>query len=145
MFGPHLVLEGYGCSKKKCGDVGFLYRTLDEFPSVIGMTKIMPPHIQQYLGKPDKLWGVSGFVIIAESHIAIHTFPERGFLTLDIFSCKDFEIEKAIGFVTERFKVSKYDHQVFHRGEDYPKDIRKTVRLVAADRRQLQVAAPLRA
>jgi S-adenosylmethionine decarboxylase len=140
MFGPHLVLEGYGCSKKTLGDVGFLYRTLDEYPDVIGMTKIMPPHIQQYLEKPDKLWGVSGFVIIAESHIAIHTFPERNFLTLDIFSCKDFDIDLAVSFVTDRFKIQRYDHNIFNRGEDYPRDIRETVRLVKMDRGELRVA-----
>ena len=144
MFGPHLILEGYGCSKKKLGDVGFLYRTLDEFPALIGMTKIMPPHVQQYLESPDKLWGISGFVIIAESHIAIHTFPERGFLTLDIFSCKDFEIEKAIDLVVESFEIENYDHKVFSRGEDYPRDIRKTVRLVASDRADLRSAGSSR-
>lgn len=140
MFGPHLILEGYGSSKKRLGDVGYLYRSLDEFPALIGMTKIMPPHVQQYLDKPDKLWGVSGFVIIAESHIAIHTFPERGFFTLDIFSCKSFEVQKAIDFVVDRFKIAKYDYQLLDRGEDYPKDIRRSVRLVASDRRQLRSA-----
>ena len=145
MFGPHLVLEGYGGSKKRLGDVGFLYRTLDEYPGVIGMTKIMPPHVQQYLDKPEKLWGVSGFVIIAESHIAMHTFPERGFLTLDIFSCKDFMIESAIDYVVGKFKIERYDHKVFNRGEDYPRDIRQSVRLVASDRNRIRTPHHIRA
>ena len=33
--------------------------------------------------------GLSGFVLIAESHISIHTFPRRGFVTADVYSCQD--------------------------------------------------------
>jgi S-adenosylmethionine decarboxylase len=134
MFGPHLILEGYGCSRKTLGDVALLYKILDEYPDMIGMTKIMPPHVQQYLEKPDKLWGLSGFVIIAESHIAIHTFPERNFLTLDIFSCKDFLIETAIDYVVDNFHMRRHEHKVLGRGADYPRDIRKAVGVMKAGR-----------
>ena len=43
-----------------------------------------------------------GFVIIAESHISVHTFPEHGYVWVDIFSCKEFETDGA----TERIMLN---------------------------------------
>ena len=142
MYGPHLILEGYDSPKSKLGSVGFIYRTLDEFPSLIGMTKIMPPHVQKHLTPGNPAWGVSGFVIIAESHIAIHTYPEIGFLALDVFSCKDFDLEKAVSFAVRKFSLTRYGHKLLNRGEDYPKDVAVSGRIVCADRRRFRGAAP---
>ena len=50
-----------------------------------------------------------GFVLIAESHISIHTFPERGYLSLDIFSCKDFDHEQAVDYATELFGIARHE------------------------------------
>ena len=43
--------------------------------------------------------GISGFVIIAESHISVHTFPGRDYVNIDIFSCKSFDHEQALADV----------------------------------------------
>ena len=50
-----------------------------------GDSKIMPPYVFRYHGEVPEDWGVSGVVLIAESHISIHTFPDKGYLSLDIF------------------------------------------------------------
>jgi S-adenosylmethionine decarboxylase len=139
MFGPHLVLEGYGGDAKLLGDVGHTYRVLDEYPAFIGMTKIMPPHVQQYLDRESDIWGVSGFVIIAESHIAIHTFPEQNFLTLDIFSCKDFDIQPAIDYITKKYRLKRHVDKLFNRGEDYPRSAVESSALISSTRRNLKV------
>jgi S-adenosylmethionine decarboxylase len=141
MYGPHLILEGYDSPKKKLGSVGFIYRTLDEFPALIGMTKIMPPHVQKHLTPGNPSWGVSGFVIIAESHIAIHTYPELGFFAMDVFSCKEFDVEKAVKFAVKRFGLTRYEHKLLNRGEDYPKDIEESGRIIGADRRKFSRSA----
>ena len=134
MFGPHLILEGYGGNPIKLGDVGGMYDLLDAFPARIHMTKIMPPHVQKHLDAPNPLWGVSGFVMIAESHIALHTFPENGFVSLDIFSCKDFKIECAVGIVVEEFGLEHYEKKVLCRGRHYPRDIQDTSKIIESDR-----------
>ena len=95
-FGPHLMLDGYGCDKKKLQDLNLIYRILDELPSRIGMTKIMPPYVFRHGDPADKAYGVSGFVLIAESHISVHTFPQRRFLNVDVFSCEPFDVENAV-------------------------------------------------
>src|SRR5215831_19512661 len=75
--GSHLMLDGYGCEQKKLEDLEHIYRILEEYPGTIGMTKIMPPYVFRYTGVRPENWGVSGFVLIAESHISVHTFPEK--------------------------------------------------------------------
>jgi S-adenosylmethionine decarboxylase len=52
-------------------------------------------------------WGISGFVFIAESHIGVHTFVERNYVNIDVFSCKDFDTEKAIEDFREGFQLVK--------------------------------------
>ncbi len=141
MYGPHLILEGYEAPKKRLGNVGHIYGMLDKFPEVIGMTKIMPPHVQKYLGAGDPVWGVSGFVIIAESHIAVHTYPEKNFFVLDVFSCKDFDELKAVDFVVKQLSPLRYEHKLLSRGEDYPKDIVESRSIVCGDRNRFQRAA----
>jgi S-adenosylmethionine decarboxylase len=141
LYGPHLILEAYDSPRSKLASVGHIYRTLDEFPEVIGMTKIMPPHVQKYLAPGDPKWGVSGFVIIAESHIAIHTYPESGFFALDVFSCKEFDIDKAVEFAIKKFRFTRYNHNLLSRGEDFPKDIIESTEIVRRDRIGLRKVA----
>ena len=134
MYGPHLIVDGYGASKSLLSSVSYIYGVLDAMPGKIGMTKIMPPHVQQYSEKSNDEWGISGFVIIAESHIAVHTYPNKGFLVMDIFSCKDFDIDAARDHIKEVFKIKRMDHRLLGRGADYPKDIEKAARVATRDR-----------
>lgn len=77
-FGLHLTLDGYGGSQERLANLDLIYEFLEHCPDLIHMTKIMPPYVFKYHAKVPEDWGVSGFVLIAESHISIHTFPERG-------------------------------------------------------------------
>jgi S-adenosylmethionine decarboxylase len=74
-FGQHLILDGYGGNSKKMENIELIYNFLDTYPEKMEMTKIMPPYVFKYLGKKPEDWGLSGVVLIAESHISIHTFP----------------------------------------------------------------------
>lgn len=62
--------------------------------------------------------GLSGVVVIAESHIAIHSWPEHQCASVDIFTCsKDMEPQAAIDFLTRIFKAQKVDVKSIDRGE----------------------------
>ncbi len=119
-FGPHLMLDGYGCEKSKLTDIEIIYSLLDELPSIIGMTKIMPPYVFQYKGLKPEDWGLSGFVLIAESHISIHTFPDKNYLSFDIFSCKPFQHELAVKHLIEKFGIKNQEINVVDRGLNFP-------------------------
>ena len=136
MFGPHLTLDLYGCSKKKLKEVGFVYNFLDEMPGLVGMTKIMPPYTFSYSGLKPEDWGVSGIVLIAESHISIHTFPEKGYASVDIFSCKDFDVEQATDVIVSKLEAKTYEKNFFSRGRHFPKDIWRNNQMMTMSRSQ---------
>ena len=115
----HLIVDGYGAPKEKLTDTDLVYTFLDGFPHAIGMTKIVPPQVYTYHGKTAEDWGVSGFVLIAESHISIHTFPERQYINIDIFSCKDFDATSSLDDVKRTFDLSEVKVWTLDRGIDY--------------------------
>ena len=124
-FGLHLTLDGYGCSRDALADTLAIYQFLDRAPAEIGMTKIMSPHVIDYRPPPDRPpedWGVTGFVIIAESHISIHTFPEALYLSLDIFSCKPFNTNDAARMVIEQFQIGRVEVNLLDRGLEVPRN-----------------------
>ena len=139
-FGPQLVLDLYGCNKEKLADQKFIYRLLDGLPTHIGMTKIADPHLIYYEGQEGSFdkGGLSGFVLIAESHIAIHTFVEQEHAFIDIFSCKDFDIEKAEKLLTEQLEAKKVEKQVFSRGREFPKEVTVVEQIVKKDRKAVK-------
>ncbi len=115
----HLVIDGYGGDPKKLQDVDLIQGFLDEYPSTIGMTKVVPPQVYTYHGKVPGDWGVSGFVIIAESHISIHTFPDRGYVNIDIFSCKEFDADASLDDVKAAFSLTSVRTLTLERGLEY--------------------------
>jgi S-adenosylmethionine decarboxylase len=115
----HLIIDGYGANRKMLESEDMIYDLLDRYPSQIGMTKVAPPQVFKYIGsKPDD-WGISGFVLIAESHISIHTFPDRCYVNIDIFSCKDFDSEYAIQELKAIFEFDEIQKYLLNRGLEY--------------------------
>ncbi len=103
----HLIIDGYSSEPQILQDERFLYQWLDSYPSKIGMTKISSPFIFRYLGSRPEDRGISGFVFIAESHISLHTFVERCYVNIDVFSCRDFNAQQVINDLKEKFRLTK--------------------------------------
>lgn len=137
-FGTHLMMDGYGCDRQRLEDLSLIYNFLSEYPAEMKMTKIMPPYVFRYDAKNHQDWGISGFVLIAESHISIHTFPEKNYLSLDIFSCKDFDSDHAIAYVSTLFAVQKREVKLLDRGLEFPKSIRQSAHIVRQERHCLE-------
>ena len=115
----HLIVDGVGGDPEKLKDVDRIYRFLDDYPSALQMTKITAPHVYTYRGAKADDWGVSGFVLIAESHISIHTFPERRYVNIDIFSCKEFDAEASLEDVKATFSLPNVKVWILERGLEY--------------------------
>ena len=137
MFGPHLTLDLYSCNKKTLLDSDFIYKMLDELPEIIGMTKISKPQILDYPGKKDSFdkGGISGFVLIAESHISIHTFAAQEYASVDIFSCKHFDIKTVESYFIEKLQAKKAEKHLISRGREFPKDVEKAKQIVIRSRK----------
>jgi len=111
----HLIIDGYGDNPKLMQDEQFLYQLLDSYPAQIGMTKISSPLVFRYVGSRPEDWGISGFVFIAESHISIHTFVERRYINVDVFSCKDFNAEQVIKDLKDKFQLTRFSSRLINR------------------------------
>jgi S-adenosylmethionine decarboxylase len=116
VFGPHLIIDGSRSDTQKLADRILVEQILNDYPAAIGMTKIGGPYMFEYQAPDPAYSGVSGLVVIAESHIAIHTFPVLDYFTLDIFSCKNFDHEKAIAYIKAAFNVQEMDRMLVQRG-----------------------------
>ena len=112
----HLIIDGFGANPRILENEELIYRFLDEYPSRIDMTKVAPPYVFRYVGTKPQDWGVSGFVVIAESHISIHTFPERRLVNVDVFSCKEFDAERVIKDIRAQFELTELETHLLDRG-----------------------------
>lgn len=115
-LGNHLVLDCYGCDRDKLDDKKAISSMLRELPELIGMKMISKPHVIEYKADVEPESGVTGFVLLAESHISIHTYPEKGYFAFDIFSCKEFDTKKAIDYIKARFGIKKIRKDIIKRG-----------------------------
>ena len=123
-FGLHVTVDASGCNKRKLASVTLVYDILNKLPDRIGMTKMTLPYVVKWLDKfANGTEGISGFVMIAESHISVHTFPDQDYVFMDIFSCRQFNAEMAIGYLTNAFEATKYEKHVLKRGADFNKKL----------------------
>ena len=140
MFGPHLVLDLYGCDPAALNSQDLIYRILDELPGLLRMRKITKPQILPYGGTEgtfDK-GGISAFVIIATSHISIHTFISQRYASVDIFSCKEFDAGRATAYISARLGARRIESNLLTRGREFPRDVRKSGSIVLRDREQIR-------
>ncbi len=123
-FGLHLMLDAYEGDKEKLNDMARVFRFLRDLPARIGMHTLMPPVVleAQDTGTGFDTGGYTGVVIIAESHISIHTFPDKGFFTMDVYSCSDFasEVDEIMNYTKETFGFGKHELQIVKRGLEFP-------------------------
>lgn len=110
-LGTHFLLELAGCPYEKLNDRNYVEQTLLGAAETAGATIVtstfhtFSPH------------GVSGVVVIAESHITIHTWPELGYAALDVFTCGDEAMpERAVKFCIEQFGASHHTYIEVKRG-----------------------------
>ena len=110
-LGRHLLLELKICNEEVLDDLDFIKDCLTEAAVQCGATVVGESfyHFSPY--------GVSGVVNIAESHIAIHTWPEHQYAAVDVFTCgEDVDPEKAASFITERLGAQSHSLIELRRG-----------------------------
>lgn len=120
-FGPHVTIDLIGCPKEILSDYELHFNYLKMLPGLIQMTPITQPYVFPYSGLVPEDRGITGIVIIAESHLSIHSFEDKGYSFIDIFSCKGFDVEKAIEITLSTFKPQTYELNIVERGKDFPR------------------------
>jgi S-adenosylmethionine decarboxylase len=121
-FGVHLTLDGYGGSPARLGDIGAVRTWLVQLPDCLGMSKLADPLLVEVGRRSDKdAGGITGVVLIAESHITIHTFPLRRFASADVYTCQNrLDKDWLLGYFRDTFDLAAIEHNLIIRGTQYP-------------------------
>jgi S-adenosylmethionine decarboxylase len=123
-FGEHLTIDGYGGDHDLLNNKNLVTRCLTELPKKLGMNILKEPEVvfAPSISEKDP-GGWSGFVIISESHISIHTFPARQFVSIDVYSCKNgMELEIVKNYFKEAFMLEELETNFIIRGKNYPQN-----------------------
>jgi S-adenosylmethionine decarboxylase len=121
-FGLHIMIDGYNAPRQLLANQVHLWSLLEDLPKLIGMHSIVEPQLVE-VGElnPKDPGGLSGFVMIAESHISFHTFPARGFITMDLYTCQSgIDRDWVIDLLKTSFALKDADVFVQERGMRYP-------------------------
>jgi S-adenosylmethionine decarboxylase len=107
--GMHLLIDLWGASQ--LDDPALIDRTLCAGALAAGAT-ILHSHFHHFTPNA----GVSGVVVLAESHISIHTWPERNYAALDVFMCGCCDPYKVIPFLQAAFAPERIEVDEQRRG-----------------------------
>lgn len=111
--GRHLIVDLWGA--ERLDDIAYIEETLREAVTVAGATLL---HIHLHHFTPNG--GVSGVAVLAESHISIHSWPERNYAALDVFMCGDAKPAATVPVLERAFRPSAVHVGTFYRGDDRP-------------------------
>lgn len=84
-LGRHMLVEFTGCDERRLADLELITEAMLRAARESGAT-ILTHRFHRFAG-PEGGQGVSGAVIISESHLAIHTWPEHAYAAVDLFTC----------------------------------------------------------
>src|SRR6266516_4422658 len=112
----HLMLELYNCDRGLLSNEPLIRQVLDEYPARVDMEKVSPVHLYDIETSNPLDAGLSGFVVIAQSHISLHAWPEYGEVDIDICSCKEFSQEDASTFAKKILQPDAVEAHIVVRG-----------------------------
>jgi S-adenosylmethionine decarboxylase len=107
--GTHLLVDLWGANR--LDEPEHIDQALREAALEAGAT-ILHSHFHHFTPNG----GVSGVVVLAESHISIHTWPERDFAAIDIFMCGACDPRDSIPVIEAAFRPSRVELQEERRG-----------------------------
>ncbi|GJM63523.1 adenosylmethionine decarboxylase [Persicobacter diffluens] len=109
--GKHLLLDLSNCTKPLLNDAAEVELILKQVAEESGAT-IVSSFIHQF-----KPVGVSGVIVIQESHLSIHTWPEEGFASFDFYSCGDsVDLEGSVERLVKAFEGEIHEMKIIDRG-----------------------------
>lgn len=111
-LGIHTILEFEGCPYERLADSGEVEQAFREAARRSNATVV--DSLFHYFNPH----GVSGVVVIAQSHFSVHTWPEHGYAAIDFFTCSDgVDISVAIRCLRERLQPERINRKTLKRGE----------------------------
>lgn len=110
-LGRHIIAEFYNCDREIVNNHALVEQYMNEAAEAANATIVTSDF---HMFNP---WGVSGAVIIQESHLTIHTWPEYGYAAVDLFTCGDsVNPWVAFEYLAEKFDAQKTESTEVPRG-----------------------------
>lgn len=132
--GSQVILDLYECGTNHLDDLRWVEVTLVNAARIAGAT------IVQSVFHKFAPWGISGVVVISESHLAIHIWPENRYAAIDVFTCGEtVRMDVASAFLQRAFRAGRSVQRTFTRGahartgyKERPREVRGKKEVVAA-------------
>ncbi|MFG1519145.1 MAG: adenosylmethionine decarboxylase [Thermoplasmataceae archaeon] len=117
--GVQIIADLYGVDQDLISESSGLYEIVEKAVKYSRLTKISSDY---YQFQPH---GVSGIVLLAESHLAFHTWPEHNLVTLDIYTCGEPEnADSAFNYIVSRLSPTSVEYKKLTRGKLVDEDVR---------------------
>ncbi len=129
-LGVHYLAEFHKCDRSALDNTELISEMMLEAVKISGATLIQP-FFHKFSPQ-----GVSGIVVVAESHFAIHTWPEHNYAAVDLFSCGEFGYDIALMHIRHQIKSQEYSVTKIERGLINPLD--KVISPVRTEQIRLQ-------
>jgi S-adenosylmethionine decarboxylase len=112
-LGTQVVLDLYECETGHLDDIAWVKKTLVQAALAAGATVV------ETVFHKFAPCGISGVVVIAESHLAIHIWPEHRYAAVDVFTCGDtVQMDVATALLAREFRSKRPVQRRFTRGDD---------------------------
>jgi S-adenosylmethionine decarboxylase len=109
--GSHLIIDLYGA--EGLDDLDRIDRAMRDCVAAAGATLL---HLHLHPFEPNG--GISGVAVLAESHISIHSWPERGYAALDVFMCGEAEPHRCVDVLKAAFRPERVAVKELLRGKE---------------------------
>ena len=110
-MGRHVIAELWGCDIEKLNDLKGVEKIMVNAALEAGA------EVREVAFHKFAPYGVSGVVIISESHLTIHSFPEHGYASIDVYTCGDrIDPNVACDFITKKLGATKRESIQVPRG-----------------------------
>ena len=137
-WGQHLVLDFNGCPKELLADKENILDWSKELVQAIDMVAYGEPIIEHFATHSHEAAGYTLLQMIETSNIAAHFAENIGQVYIDIFSCKAFDVEVALGICKKYFKPTEANMHNLDRG--FHKENRDAVRNLTKEGRNVRAA-----
>ena len=114
--GKHLIIDLWGA--EQLDNLTVVENAMREVVTACGATLL---HIHLHHFTPNG--GISGVAVLAESHISIHSWPERGYAALDVFMCGTSEPNNSLAVLQKAFKPKNIYVNEYKRGSVYEQNL----------------------
>ncbi|HXL05088.1 MAG: S-adenosylmethionine decarboxylase proenzyme [Firmicutes bacterium] len=102
ILGCHILIEAYDCDPKILDDIAVVEETMVNAALRAGA------EVREVAFHKFSPQGVSGVVVISESHLSVHTWPEFGYAAVDVFTCGDtVDPMVAVDYIRDEFKARR--------------------------------------